>query len=77
MSSVGLFNTSAQADEATKLVSNRVSEEKLDELLPEGAEDHGRRDRRPKDARARPGQTGVRNPRERPHSRAVRRFGPS
>jgi hypothetical protein len=34
MSSVGFFDTSAQADESTKLVSNWVREEKLEKVLP-------------------------------------------
>jgi hypothetical protein len=34
MSSVGFFDTSAQADESTKLVSSWVREEKLEKLLP-------------------------------------------
>jgi hypothetical protein len=34
MSSVGFFDTAAQADESTKLVSGWVREEKLEKLLP-------------------------------------------
>ena len=34
MSSVGFFDTSAQADESTKVVSNWVREEKLETALP-------------------------------------------
>jgi hypothetical protein len=34
MSSVGFFDTSAQADESTKIVSNWVRDEKLEEVLP-------------------------------------------
>ena len=34
MSSVGFFDTSAQADESTKLVSSWVREEKFEKLLP-------------------------------------------
>jgi hypothetical protein len=34
MSSVGFFDTSAQADESTKVVSTWVREEKLEQLLP-------------------------------------------
>jgi hypothetical protein len=34
MTSVGFFDTSAQADESTKVVSNWVREEKLEKALP-------------------------------------------
>jgi hypothetical protein len=34
MSSIGFFDTSEQADESTKLVSNWVREEKFEKLLP-------------------------------------------
>ena len=34
MTSVGLFDTSAQADESTRIVSNWVRDEKLDAALP-------------------------------------------
>ena len=34
MTSVSFFDTSAQADESTKIVSNWVREEKLDTVLP-------------------------------------------
>src|SRR4029079_16646404 len=34
MSSIGFFDTSAQADESTKLVSSWVREEKFEKLLP-------------------------------------------
>jgi len=34
MTSVGLFDTSAQADESTRVVSNWLSDEKLDAALP-------------------------------------------
>ena len=34
MSSVGFFDTSAQADESTKLVSSWVRDEKLEKVLP-------------------------------------------
>jgi hypothetical protein len=34
MSSVGFFNTSAQADESTRIASNWVRDEKLEKLLP-------------------------------------------
>ena len=34
MSSVGFFDTSAQADESTRVVSNWVRDEKLEKLLP-------------------------------------------
>jgi hypothetical protein len=34
MTSIGLFETSAQADESTRLVANWVRDEKLDTSLP-------------------------------------------
>jgi hypothetical protein len=34
MTSIGLFETSAQADESTRVVSNWVRDEKLDTALP-------------------------------------------
>jgi hypothetical protein len=34
MSSVGFFDTSAQADESTRIASNWVRDEKLEKLLP-------------------------------------------
>jgi hypothetical protein len=34
MSSIGLFETSAQADESTRVASTWVREEKLEEILP-------------------------------------------
>jgi hypothetical protein len=34
MSSVGFFDTSAQADESTRVASNWVRDEKLEKLLP-------------------------------------------
>jgi hypothetical protein len=34
MSSIGLFETSAQADESTRVASNWVREEKLEAILP-------------------------------------------
>lgn len=34
MTSIGFFDTSAQADESTKLVTNWVREEKLEKALP-------------------------------------------
>ena len=34
MSSIGLFDTSAQADESTRVAANWVREEKLDTALP-------------------------------------------
>ena len=34
MTSVGLFDTSAQADESTRIVSNWLRDEKLDTALP-------------------------------------------
>jgi hypothetical protein len=34
MSSVGFFETSAQADESTRIASNWVRDEKLEKLLP-------------------------------------------
>jgi hypothetical protein len=34
MSSVGFFDTSAQADESTKIVSNWVRDQKLEQVLP-------------------------------------------
>jgi hypothetical protein len=34
MTSIGLFDTSAQADESTRVVSNWVRDEKLDTALP-------------------------------------------
>ena len=54
MSSISFFDTSAQADESTRVASNWVREEKLESGAPERAEDHRRRGRRAQDARARP-----------------------
>jgi hypothetical protein len=34
MTSVGLFDTEAQADESSRIAANWVTEEKLDELVP-------------------------------------------
>ena len=34
MTSVGFFDTSAQADESTKIVSNWVRDQKLEQVLP-------------------------------------------
>jgi hypothetical protein len=43
MSSVNLFDTSAQADESTRVVAEWLREEKLESLVSESAEDHRRR----------------------------------
>ena len=64
MSSIGLFDTSAQADESTRVAANWVRDEKLETALPESAEDHGRRGNRPQE-RFRPGiRPPARPPRE-------------
>ena len=54
MSSISFFDTSAQADESTRLAANWVREQKLDTALP-NPPSHERRGRRAQDARARPG----------------------
>ena len=55
MSSIGFFDTSAQADESTRVASDWVREREARDGAPERAEDHRRRGRRAQDARARPG----------------------
>ena len=74
MSSVSFFDTSAQADEATRVASNWVRDEKLETALPECAEDQRRRGRRPQVPRARQGVTRLGAVRVGPRARA--RAGP-
>ena len=74
MSSISYFDTSEHADESTRLASNWVREQKL-ENGAERAEDHQRRGRRAQDGRARPGVSleAVRCQREGPRPRAFSR----
>ena len=57
MTSVGFFDTAAQADESTRIAGSWLREQKLDAVLQHAAEDHERRRRRAQDGRARPGLT--------------------
>ena len=57
MTSVGFFDTAAQADESTRIAGSWLREQKLETALPQPAEDHERQRRRAQDARARPGLT--------------------
>ena len=73
MTSVGFFDTEAQADESTRIAGSWLREQKLETALPNRAEDHGRRRRRPRDGCARQGLTAsqlVRCTEEGPHVRA-------
>ena len=49
MTSVGFFDTAAQADESTRVAGSWLREQKLDAALPHAAEDHERRRRRAQD----------------------------
>ena len=57
MTSVGFFDTAAQADESTRIAGELAARAEARDGAPERAEDHERRRRRPQDARARPGLT--------------------
>ena len=57
MSSIGLYDTSAHADESTRVASRVGARAEARGGLPEPAEDHERRGCRAEDARARPGVT--------------------
>ena len=74
MSSISFFDTSAHADESTRVTSNWVREQKLGDRTPEPAEDHERRGRRAEDGRARPGVTRLRAARCRREGPLMRAF---
>ena len=57
MLSIGLYDTSAHADESTRVASQWVREQKLEEAFPNPPRVHERRGCRAEDARARPGVT--------------------